>query len=80
VHRKLCNGPSHYFGGQNFQWPNVSELIPVLGSQTAADVSHKPDGRLPFPPGLQLLLQPVRGLLPILLLGEQKHNGCEQFA
>jgi len=48
VHRKLCNGPSHYFGGQNFQWPNVSELIPVLGSQTAGDVSHKPDGRLPL--------------------------------
>ena len=24
--------------------------------------------------------QPLRGLLPILLLGEQRHNGCEQFA
>ena len=33
-----------------------------------------------FPPGLQLLPQPLRGLLPILLLGEQRHNGCEQFA
>jgi len=33
-----------------------------------------------FPPGLQLPLQPLRGLLPILLLGEQRHNGCEQFA
>jgi len=33
-----------------------------------------------FPPGLQLPPQPLRGLLPILLLGEQKHNGCEQFA
>ena len=32
-----------------------------------------------FPPGLQLLLQPLRGLLPILLLGEQRHEGCEQF-
>ena len=30
--------------------------------------------------GLQLPLQPLRGLLPILLLGEQRHNGCEQFA
>ena len=33
-----------------------------------------------FPPGLQLPAQPLRGLLPILLLGEQRHNGCEQFA
>ena len=24
------------------------ELIPVLGSQAAGDVSHKPDGRLPL--------------------------------
>ena len=31
-------------------------------------------------PGLQLPPQPLRGLLPILLLGEQRHNGCEQFA
>ena len=33
-----------------------------------------------FPPGLQLPPQPLRGLRPILLLGEQRHNGCEQFA
>ena len=33
-----------------------------------------------FPPGLQLPSQPLRGLLPILLLGEQRHNGCKQFA
>ena len=26
----------------------VLELIPVLGSQSANDVSHKPDGRLPL--------------------------------
>jgi len=26
----------------------VSEMIPVLGSQPADDVSHKPDGRLPL--------------------------------
>jgi len=32
-----------------------------------------------FPPGLQLPPQPLRGLLPISLLGEQRHNGCEQF-
>ena len=33
-----------------------------------------------FPPGLQLPPQPLRGMLPILLLGEQRHDGCEQFA
>jgi len=26
----------------------VLELIPVLGSQPAGDVNHKPDGRLPL--------------------------------
>jgi len=26
----------------------VAELIPVLGSQPVADVSHKPGGRLPL--------------------------------
>jgi len=62
----------------------VLELIPVLGSQPAGDVSHKPGGRLLgchyFPPGVQLPPQPLRGLLPILLLDEQRHDGCEQFA
>jgi len=28
--------------------PRVPELIPVLGSQPAGDVSHKPSGRLPL--------------------------------
>ena len=32
-----------------------------------------------LPPGLQLAPQPLRGLLPILLLGEPRHDGCEQF-
>jgi len=32
-----------------------------------------------FPPGLQLPAQPLRGLLPVLMLGEQRHDGCEQF-
>jgi len=59
----------------------VPELIPVLGSQPAGDVSHKPGGRLPLlTAGLQLPPQPLRGLLPVLLLGEQRHDGCEQFA
>jgi len=54
----------------------VPELIPVLGSQPAGDMSHKPGvGCHYFPPGLQLPSQPLRGLLPVLLLGEQRHDG-----
>jgi len=33
-----------------------------------------------FTPGPQLPSQPLKGLLPILLVGEQRHDGCEQFA
>ena len=33
-----------------------------------------------FPPGPQLPEQPLRGLLPVSLLGEETHDGCEQFA
>jgi len=64
----------------------VPELIPVFGSQSAGDVSHKLGGRLLlppcyyFPPSMQLHPQPLRRLLPLLLLGEQRHDGCEQFA
>ena len=60
----------------------VPELIPVLGNQPAGDVSHKPGGRLPLlsTPGLQLPSQPLRGLLPIYLLGEQRNDKCEQLA
>ena len=55
----------------------VPELIPVLGSQPAGDVNCKPGGRLPL-----LSARPTVTLatLPVLLLGEQRHNGCEQFA
>jgi len=64
----------------------VPELIPVHCSQPAGDVSHKPGGRLPitfrqacsYPPPAGP--QPLRGLLLILLLGERRHDGCEQFA
>ena len=57
------------------------ELIPVLGSQAAGDwVINPAVGCHYFPPGLQLPSQPLRGLLPVLLLGEQRHDGCEQFA
>ena len=60
----------------------MPELIPVLGSQPAGDVSHKPDGTLPL-----LSTRPAvtpatskRAAIPISLLGEQRHDGCEQFA
>ena len=55
----------------------IPELIPVLGSQSSGDVSHKPGGRLPLLSArlaLQLPPQPLKGLLPTLLLGEQRHN------
>ena len=60
----------------------VPELIPVLGSYPAGDVSHihPAVGCHYFPPGPQLPPQPLRGLLPISLLGEQRHDVCEQFA
>ena len=60
----------------------VPELIPVLGSQPAGDVSHKPGGRLPLLsawPAVTLATL-KKELLPISLLGEQRYDGCEQFA
>jgi len=69
-----------YFNVQTKAERRVPELIPVLGSQLAGDVSHKPGGGCHyFPPGLQLPSQPLRGLLPVSLLGEQRHDGCQQF-
>jgi len=65
----------------------VPELITVLGSQHAGGVSHKPGGRLPLLSARpEVTPQSFRGLLPVLLLDEQRHsgcdliNGCEQFA
>ena len=61
----------------------VPEPIPVLGSQPARDVSHKPGGRLSLlsvRPAVTPATLKTRGLLPISLLGEQRHDGCEQFA
>jgi len=62
----------------------VPELMPVLGSQPACDVRHrlKPGGRLPLlcaRPAVTLSTL-IRGLLPTSLLGEQRHDRCEQFA
>jgi len=55
----------------------VPELIPVLGSQPAGDVNHKPGDRL-------LLLSARPAVTPASLkraatnFSEQRHNGCEQ--
>ena len=59
----------------------VPELIPVLGSQPAGDVSHKPGGRLPLlSTRPAVTLATVKRAATISLLGEQRHDGCEQFA
>jgi len=59
----------------------VPDLIPVLAvSLQMTWVINPVVGCHYFPPGLQLLSQLLRGLLPISLLGEQRHDGCEQFA
>ena len=58
----------------------VPELIPVLGSQPEDDVSHKPGGKLTLLSTRPAFTFPARGPVPISLLGEQRHDGCEQFA
>jgi len=59
----------------------VPELIPVLGSQPAGHVSHKPDGRLQLLSARPAVTHAtLKRLLPVSLLGEQRHDGCEQFA
>ena len=61
----------------------LPDLIPVLGSQPAGDLSHKPGGRLPLlsaRPAVTPATLTLRELLPVSLPGEQRHDGCEQFA
>ena len=57
----------------------VPERIPVLCSQPAGDVSHKPGGRLPLLAARPAVTFPARRPVPISLLGEQRHNGFKQF-
>jgi len=73
---------SHSFDLEKGSPYSIAEhRVPVFVSQPAGDVSHKPGSRLPLlTPGLQLPLQPLKGLLPVSLLGEQRHDECEQFA
>ena len=59
----------------------VPEPITVLGSQPTGDVSHKRGSKLPLlsaRPAVTLATR--KRALPILLIGEQRHKGCEQFA
>jgi len=48
--RTLCNSKKGEGSPYAITERRVPELIPVLGSQTAGDVNHKPDGRLPLLP------------------------------
>jgi len=61
----------------------VPELIPILGSQPAVDVSHKPGGRLPLL-SARLAVTPatLKRAAANSLLGvhQQRQDGCEQFA
>jgi len=60
---------------------SVPELIPVVGSQHAGEVSHKPGGTLPLLSARPAVtLATLKRAATILLLGKQSHNGCEQFA
>ena len=61
----------------------VIESTSIIPSswQSACRVSHKPGDRLPLLSARPAVtLATLRGLLPVSLLGEQKHDGCEQFA
>jgi len=59
----------------------VLELIPILSSQPAGDVSHKPGGRLPLLSARPAVtLATLKRVATNFLLGELRHDGCEQFA
>jgi len=58
--------------------PSSSRFLAV--SLQVTEVINPAVGCHYFPTGLQLPPQPLGGLLPVLLLGEQRNSGCEQFA
>ena len=68
-------------GGQySITQRRVPELIPVLGSQPAGDVSHKPGGKLPLlSTGPAVTPATLKRAAPILLLGEQRHDGVNSL-
>ena len=56
----------------------IPQLIPFLGSQPAVDVSHKLGGRLPLLSARPAVTFPVCRPVPVSLIGEQRHDECEQ--
>jgi len=59
----------------------VPELIPVPCSHPADNVRHKPGGRLPLLSDRPAVTpETLKRAATILLLGEQRHSECEQFA
>ena len=59
----------------------VPELMQLPSSQPAGDVSHKPSGRLPLlSTRPAVTIAALKVLIPVSLLGEQRHDGREQFA
>ena len=86
---KLCK--AHYRNGPTIKKVKVAHTrLPSVGfwswcrflavSLQVTWVLNPAVGCHYFPPGLQLPMQPLRVLLSFLPLGEQRHNGCEQFA
>ena len=57
----------------------VPKTFKTMSNCSAVTVSLAMRKYIEYKPGLQLPPQPLGGLLPILLLGEQRHNGCEHF-
>jgi len=61
--------------------PRVMELISALGSQPTSDVSHKPGGRLPLLSVRHAVtVATLKSAATSFAVGEQRHDGCEQFA
>ena len=60
----------------------VPELIPVVGSQPVGDLSYKPGGRLPLLSARPAVTPATlkRAATNFAANGEQRHDGCEQFA
>jgi len=55
-------------------------MIPALGSQPAGDVCHKPGGRLPLLSARPAVTPAtLKRAATISLLGEQRHDECEQL-
>jgi len=75
--KSLCKKVAHTWL-QSIGFWSWSRFLAV--SQQVTWVIHPAVGCHNFLPGLQLPSQPLRGLLPISLLGELRHDGRKQFA